>query len=151
MRNSILASFFVAALAAQATALDLDVDIGAGVGTRRGEGTSDAWSVQICRPLTEAKRVKIEVAEPGSKQRDTITWDRAATRDDGKLQELPLPSRFDDLGRIWVQGTAEPKESEVHMAVLHAGRPKRVLSFRKSEKREVGVKDPDVDFDCPRS
>ncbi|MGH7898109.1 MAG: hypothetical protein ACREQQ_09160 [Candidatus Binatia bacterium] len=151
MRRTILASFFAAALAAPANALDLDVDLGAGLGTRRGAAAGDGWSVEICRPLTDAKRVKIQVAEPGSKDRETLSWDRATSRERGAIQELPLPSRFRDLGRIWVQGSAEPKDSEVHMAVLNAGKPRRIFSFRNSEKSEVSVKDPVADFTCPES
>jgi hypothetical protein len=147
MRSAILTFFLLTLLAAQTNALDLNVDLGVGVG--RGEGTS-GWSVEICRALTEAKHVKIEAAEPGSKERDTVSWDRAATRNEGNLQELPLPSRFRDLGKIWVQATGEPKDSEVHMAVLHEGKPKRVYSFRNSKKDHISIKDPDVDFDCPK-
>ena len=143
------AFLLVATLAAAPAALALDLNLDLGVSERGGKSGSEAWSVLVCRPATEAQKVKIEAAKPGSKDRETLTWDRSSTRSAGNVQELPLGERFRDLGKIWVQGTAEPKNNDVLMAVLYEGKPKRVYSFNQSEKHEVSVKDPDTNFDCP--
>jgi hypothetical protein len=139
----------IATLVAAPAAIALDLNLDLGVGERSGKGSAQAWSVLVCRPATEAQKVKIEAAQPGSKDRETLTWDRASNRSAGNVQELPLGERFRDLGKIWVQGTAEPKNNDVLMAVLYEGKPKRVYSFNQSEKHEVSVKDPDTNFDCP--
>ena len=106
MRALVMIATLVAAPAA--VALDLNVDLG--VGERTGKGSAQAWSVLVCRPATEAQKVKIEAAQPGSKDRDTLTWDRASNRSAGNVQELPLGERFRDLGKIWVHGDRRTEE-----------------------------------------
>jgi len=148
MRAPLLASVFIVGLAGGAFALDLNVDLGVGSRSEKA-GQTDAWAVQICRPATEARRVKIEIGEPGDKDRETLVWDRAQTGSGDAIQEIAAPSKFRDLGKLSVRGTAEPKNEDVLMAVVYGGKAKRVYSFNKSEKHEVSIKDPDTTFDCP--
>lgn len=150
MRYPVLAAMFVVSLAGGASALDLNVDLGVGSHGDK-EGSTDSWAVQICRPATEARQVKIEVGEPGSKDRETLVWDRSQTRSEGAVQELAVPRKFRDLGKVFVKGTAEPKNDDVLMAVVYGGKAKKVFSFSKSEKHDVSINDPDTTFDCPSS
>ena len=149
MHKSIALVLMTLSCAASSLALDLNVDLG--LGSKPSQKRDTTWSIAVCRTSTEAKSVKIEVAEPGKKERDTLTWDRASTREAGSVQELAIPGRFRDLGKIWVQATAEPKDSRVSMSVLHEGQVKRVFSFQGKEKHDVSINDPEASFDCPKS
>jgi hypothetical protein len=55
----------IATLAAAPAALALDLNLDLGVGERGGKSGSEAWSVLVCRPATEA-------AKPGSKDRESV-------------------------------------------------------------------------------
>jgi hypothetical protein len=152
MRKLARMALTIGLVAVPAFALDLNLGARVGVGGdddgAAASSVRDTWSVQVCRPETEAKRVKIEVGHPKAKNHQPLaTWSREAAKGK-KVQEYEVPEKFRNNDKLWVQGDADPKDQDVLMAVLYKGRPKRVYSFTDREAHDVSADDADVDFSC---
>ncbi|MGH7857046.1 MAG: hypothetical protein ACREQY_06900, partial [Candidatus Binatia bacterium] len=152
VRYSIAAVLFAVGLGSPAIAIDLDIGVGAEVGEKSGESPDAGWTVRVCRPDTEADEVKIEVGAPGAKDRQTLaTWSRSAASDERDVQVYEVPGNLADRGKIWVRGTAKPKDHEATLAVFHGDEAKKVFRFEGREAHDVGTGDAAAKFRCPAS
>ncbi|MGH7822968.1 MAG: hypothetical protein ACREQ9_24690 [Candidatus Binatia bacterium] len=151
MQKSLAAMLFVAGLASPALAIDLDIGVGAEVG-KSDEASSEGWTVRVCGAETEAEQVKIEVGAPGAKERRTLaTWERGAAGKARNVQVYEIPESLAERGKIWVRGTATPKDHEAYLAVFHGDEPKQVMRFEGRKATEAGLNDSAAEFRCPKT
>jgi hypothetical protein len=95
----------------------------------QGEG----WSIQFCKSEIEAPKVELDIGADANSRKDWMVWD---TSQDAKQL---VPSEFQHVREIWVEGAAQPAENDVVFCLKYNGIAKRHYDFDDREDHKVDI------------
>lgn len=107
------------------------------------EVTKNGWWIRVCTPKTEASGIRLEIGLGGNAGSHRFWRDWRSN----EPAEFDVPDDFRQVQEIWIKGTADPNDRNVHMCTYYKGDSTQRMTFDASEEHETSQSDRD-NCDC---
>lgn len=103
----------------------------------------DGWWVRVCTSKTQASGVDLEIGLGGNSGSHRY-WRKWHSNDP---PEFDVPGDVRQVSEIWIKGSADPRDRNVHMCTYYRGDSTQKMTFDNNEEHETSQGDRD-DCDC---